>query len=1497
MDHKSSRDKLVQIFDYLRELNKIKTPPVADQGSYSWSLNLDQLPSYPSIQRFSIDDPENVTGTILKIKRPKETDCPRPPHEIKDWVESGWDKLVEKIKILKMKNIKDQDGKVSVENFDDVSMRVEFLESWRAQRALWLKNEIPVREAGKIYSDLFTLQGTLDRESEKFQLYITDGVLRCESQFGKINHPVLLKKVELQFDPEKPEFTIFDSEDQSELYTSLLRFHELSGDAILECKNRIAEKDLHPSSATGGDEFFKYLISRFFNDGEFYQDLKSVSNSSKPHIFREAKIILSPKSQGYSEALEKLAEAIPNMQDLPEALLRIIGIDFKVIPIQGDDFPPDFPNNESAGEVDFLLTKPTNKEQERVIEKLEKTGSVLVQGPPGTGKSHTIANIIGHLLANGKKVLVSSHTSKALKVVREKVVDELRPLCVSVLDNDHESKTQLSDSINKIVNYHTRTDISTLDKEIVQLKAKRIELKNKLKQLNDEALEIKKSEYTDLILAGEGINPSEAAKIVNQYISTEAWIPSPVKAGAPLPLELSDLQSLYATNSQITFEEEMAFQAELPLIDHLMKPSEVEELVSEISNLEKLDFKSSGNLWKANNNEVGNLHNLLADLESTMAFLKGDQWLLECIQESMIQSNDSTSNTWVLLANNIQSLHNRIKQCEVAVAQHLPDVDDGATYEVAVEIHEHLKAGGSLGTFNLLFKSSWKDFLGKVRIISGQPKTAEHFESVVSLLEMRKLRHEISIRWEKQVVSIGGSPLNGQNPERAAFSYSELIIKAVSWKSLWDSIVTKFQNEQFDFIQLQESIKASTAGSPLISQLQLIGARLQEALSLRIKYLQWKSLSSNLAGSMISLKKVAANEYGKPLVIALYESLNSKDATAYGKYFNALLELHGKSHIARTRKNLLERLAVAAPAWSKAISGRHSPHNQSAMPSDPILAWKVRQLHDILEQRHSKDYLRLQDEICRIKTQIEQVTASYVEKLAWKQQKINTSHGSWQALQGWLQIQNRLTKSGKGARQAAFLRDSRKLIKEAKNAVPVWIMPLSKISENFDLTNTRFDVLILDEASQSDVSALLAFAIARQVIVVGDDKQVTPYAVGMEMNKVQNLIEEFLSGIPNAVLYDGKTSIYDLAKQSFGETIRLVEHFRCVPDIISFSNQLSYEGEIKPLREASSSPFSQHTVAHRVNGVRGNGKTNEEEAWEIASLIGAMISDQSYNLNDEKKKTSFGVISLLGDDQAYLIESILKEHLDPSVYQERRILCGNSSQFQGDERDVVFISMVDSSDGTPLYLKQTSDFRKICNVAASRARNQLWVVHSLNPDTELKQDDLRLRLIKHVENPRAFDIALAEGHAKAESPFEKAVMSGLIHEGFRIVPQWKVGAYRIDMVVLGLNGKKIAIECDGEKYHPVEKLQDDIYRQMVLERLGWKFIRIRGSEYYKNPSATMQRVFSELEKREIEKLGLIENDDFSNIPSSDFSLERSRILNLAATIKETWKSKKGTSAA
>ena len=115
---------------------------------------------------------------------------------------------------------------------------------------------------------------------------------------------------------------------------------------------------------------------------------------------------------------------------------------------------------------------------------------------------------------------------------------------------------------------------------------------------------------------------------------------------------------------------------------------------------------------------------------------------------------------------------------------------------------------------------------------------------------------------------------------------------------------------------------------------------------------------------------------------------------------------------------------------------------------------------------------------------------------------------------------------------------------------------------------------------------LVAFALGREVVVVGDHEQVSPYAVGQSSDRIRALIDELLPDIPNRQLYDGKTSVYDLARQSFGGTIRLLEHFRCVPDIIQFSNQLCYGGEIRALRDDSSSPVKRPLVAHRVGEQR-----------------------------------------------------------------------------------------------------------------------------------------------------------------------------------------------------------------------------------------------------------------------------------------------------------------------
>jgi very-short-patch-repair endonuclease len=425
-------------------------------------------------------------------------------------------------------------------------------------------------------------------------------------------------------------------------------------------------------------------------------------------------------------------------------------------------------------------------------------------------------------------------------------------------------------------------------------------------------------------------------------------------------------------------------------------------------------------------------------------------------------------------------------------------------------------------------------------------------------------------------------------------------------------------------------------------------------------------------------------------------------------------------------------------------------------------------------------------------------------------------------------------------------------------------MPLSRVAETFDPRTTRFDVVIVDEASQCDVMGLLPLYLAERAVVVGDHEQVSPLAIGQEITEIEHLIAQHLAGIPNNKLYDGKLSLYDLARQSFGGLIRLLEHFRCVPEIISFSNALSYGGDIKPLRDGTSTLLTPSVVAYCASGVRSPAKTNIEEARTIAALIAAAMEEPEYT------GKTFGVVSLLGEEQAIEIERVIRQISPPHELAARKFLCGTAAQFQGDERDVVFISTVDSPEDGPLRMRQEDLYRQRFNVAASRPKDQLWVVHSLDPRRDLQAGDLRRRLIEHAENPGVLLRQELAKEKRTESEFERLVLKRLLGAGFRVQPQWPVGHYRIDLVVESSNGR-LAVECDGDRFHSIETVADDMARQAVLERVGWRFVRIRGSQFFRDPDSAMKPVFETLSELGIQPEG---DAEFSCPPTPSDLVDR-----------------------
>jgi very-short-patch-repair endonuclease len=421
------------------------------------------------------------------------------------------------------------------------------------------------------------------------------------------------------------------------------------------------------------------------------------------------------------------------------------------------------------------------------------------------------------------------------------------------------------------------------------------------------------------------------------------------------------------------------------------------------------------------------------------------------------------------------------------------------------------------------------------------------------------------------------------------------------------------------------------------------------------------------------------------------------------------------------------------------------------------------------------------------------------------------------------------------------------------------------VAESFNPASKRFDVVIVDEASQSDVTGLLAWYLADRVVVVGDNEQVSPSAIGDRVEDDTALIAQHLQGVPNCQLYDGKTSIYDLARQCFGGTIALREHFRCVPAIIEFSNGLSYGGSILPLRDPGSvaRPHVVEFVMPPGMGSLRAGKANEGEARAVVALAKALIE------RAELADKTMGAITLLGDEQASLIQQLMFPLIGSSEIERRRFVAGNSAQFQGDERDVMFLSMVDTPTGSPLRLVQAEAMKQRYNVAASRAKDHMWVIHSLDPNLDLKPGDLRRRLIEHVRDPEGRLRELQQKESRAESDFEKLVMRRLINAGYRVKPQVWVGLYRIDMVV-SCGDQEVALECDGDRFHPPEKIPEDMARQAVLERTGWRFVRIRGTRFYRAPDETMEWVQSELSKLGIEPSGIEIGSSNGRVDGADF---------------------------
>ena len=599
----------------------------------------------------------------------------------------------------------------------------------------------------------------------------------------------------------------------------------------------------------------------------------------------------------------------------------------------------------------------------------------------------------------------------------------------------------------------------------------------------------------------------------------------------------------------------------------------------------------------------------------------------------------------------------------------------------------------------------------------------------------------------------------------------------------------------------------------------------------------------------------------------ILDALRKRDTKSYDKAYQKISQTNKWVQVYKVFQNIFVRFEKSVPKTSEEYKNSFQDETWVGRFSQYESAWKWGKIDRWLSERCDVNRGKHLGEALEQKQKDERtIIRKLAARKAWRHCMNVLGESERQALIAWKHAVERI-KQGFGRRAETHRETARKKLEECRKAIPAWVMPLYQVVQTTRPQVGLFDIVIVDEASQSGPEGLLLNYIGEKIIVVGDNKQITPLHIGVNRDHVEYLRRMHINDIPHSEALDIDSSLFSLAELRFPGRVRLREHFRCMPEIIQFSNNLSYSTEpLYPLRQYGADRLDPVVTKYVEDGYR-KGKSpnivNEPEAMAIVEQIVECCEDTAY------EKKTFGVISLLGGAQSTVIGNLLVKEIGAEEIENRRLLCGSPYDFQGDERDVIFLSMVDApEEGKVCRMVRDAETQRRFNVAASRAKDQLWLFHTPTLN-DLRQGCLRYHLLEYCLNPsvkqskvlgmdieKLRQLSRSEARDRTSAPepfdswFEVDVFLMIADRGYRVLPQYEVAGFKIDMVVEGLKGR-LAIECDGDQWHGPERFNHDLGRQLELERCGWIFWRCRGNEFYRDPDLTMESLWVQLKQLEI----------------------------------------------
>lgn len=1450
-------DKVARALKFLAEMQKLRKKPILrsrhyvendgiilDWKTYENALNeAHKYVDWGQEAEGSLSFDEEMKVTLHQVEKPSA-----PESHIDEWVETtihkGKQRYIYLEEIAEGESVKkfedlSESHQQEILNFIEINNEYLHLEKYRDLLAYLSKINTKFRNGeGDFELVLGTARVSWVQEEENASKTIDRHLLHFKAG---ISYDIHTGSFEIVIENEmNSHFSVLPSEKNENFYQ------------IKEIEALIKENSLNFT----WNDFQQYspALRNIFGNKAILLQYNNNQPTSSPTISWDPALILKKVDEAdLSVVFEDLAQRIQDSEKIPVGFRSLIDANFKP-----DSYGSDDSTNPGAiiyDGTEIFSSLPLNTKQKEVLKRADSSSHTLVQGPPGTGKTHLAAALVSHLLAQGKRILVTAKAERALYELKDKLPEAVQDLAVSVIGTGREDNSQLRASIDTISRKKSEYKPEIYHESIQELETKIDSLLQWRNETIDRWVKSRQRIASNIESNGQIFQLDDVVHYLNSLKDNAAWI---------VDLEtqsVNDSFILSLTEDQIDFalywvekeRENSDVISELESIDDIsndellsISPERVQQMVETLSQLrekyETLNEKIPSRVenWAEQLNETRlailsetsqEIHNKIIEAQhflpnESLSFLSvgAREWLLtnRSIFEIISTEVEDLKKIWP----GIQGVRNIVAPTDFSKFEHSASI-----------LKEYLLNGGQVKIgaegnpkIGLLSNKSLKiaqEFLTEVKFSNKSLTTVPEIDTFLSLVTIQNKINVIQDIWPFPKPQVS----------------SHIVVSADQWIRLGEKYVQLYRLVELIIKTADEYFQGDVKPANEYADYHKHIADVLDLRELADKQLKvisdLKYFQNNLG-----VDSDLSNALHKPEILTEYRN----------KWLERKSLLHDMNNLPdwKSMRNNLEAWAPGIVQMLIADDKDNLWRSRLESISDAV---SYRNVYSEVQYRRELDVDGLLATIKKIDQRITSAIAKLAGSRAWSHalndSRINQEIRGY--LEGYLQQIHRLGK-GTGKRAPEIRKNIKYYLEKSRIAVPVWIMPIDKLVQQFTVAENMFDVVIVDEASQAGFDAIFLQYLAPQIIVIGDDKQVSPQRVGIADAQIDALVKRFLFDSHLRMDWsDPKRSLFDEAKMRYGSRIILDEHRRSFSEIINFSNKYIYSPEniiLHPVRQADSHRLPPFKITHTPSGYYHNEihKINKVEADILVERLSQLIQDPAYN------DKTVGIISLLASSrQAQYITDKMLELIPASEIEKRNIKVGKAEDFQGAERDVILLSLVEPNTSKGRHSALTGiPYQQSFNVAVSRAKEQVWLFHSVSKH-ELNPDCMRFKLLDYayavassdVNAVGILDVSDETRQQPFDSLFEQRVYNRLVRLGYTVEPQVSCMGYSIDLVVRGENGS-VAIECDGERWHGSDRYEQDLFRQSQLEKAGWRFIRIWDYDFNSDPEETIRRVEGQL---------------------------------------------------